>query len=214
MKYLRITYFIILILIFSNVIIYKELNSKINELNINNQLLQEQVSYLEEEKENSYIPRISMTYTDQGDYNKVLVVNECNLHALPIEDFGILRPIEANTAVPVLDTAISSDNNIWLYVETQPLDTPINYKGWIQESDIVRLTEENRYKAINVAVDEGTPVYEGYQVGHIKSTEHTILAVRTHGIIGKIHEEWVNLTVGGGRNIWVNKKDIIYPTIN
>lgn len=69
---------------------------------------------------------------DSGHYKKVLALNECNLYALPIQDYIILRPIEANTAVPVLDTVISSDNNIWLYVEVLALDTPMNYKGWIQ----------------------------------------------------------------------------------
>ena len=170
MKYPRVIYFVILLLVFSNVIFYIRLNSKIIELDRNNQILLEQVKYLEEEKDNSFKLPISMTYTDLG-YNKVLVVNKCNLHALPIKDFGVLRQIEANTAVQVLDMVISSDNNTWLYVETQPLDTPINYKGWIMESDIVPLTEENRYDAINVAVDEGTSVYEGYRVEHIKSTK-------------------------------------------
>lgn len=155
-----------------------------------------------------------MTYTDSGHYKKVLALNECNLYALPIQDYIILRPIEANTAVPVLDTVISSDNNIWLYVEVLALDTPMNYKGWIRESDIVRLTEENRYQARNVSVKEGMPVYEGYLVEHIKADEPEILGTETFGMIREIHEEWVNLAVGGGSNFWVNKKDINYPEID
>lgn len=204
----------ILILIFSNVIIYTKLNLKIHELNLNNQLLQEQVSYLEAEKKSSYKPRIFMKYTNQGAYNKVLVINECNLHALPIEDFGILRPIEANTAVPVLDTVISSDNKIWLYVEIPVLDTPINNKGWIMESDIVPLTEKNRYNAINVAVDKGKPVYEVFEFEKIKSIEPVILEVKIHGIIRETNEQWVRLACPGGQDIWVNKKDITFPPID
>lgn len=214
MKRLGIIYLILSLLVLTNIFTYTGFTTKIKELDTANRLLQEQVNQLEAEKKNNYKPQVSMTYTDYGHYNKVLVPKECHLNALPITDFVTIRLIEANTAVPVLDTVISNDNNIWFYVETLALDTPMNLKGWIRESDTVRYTDENRYEARNVAVEEGTPVYEGYLAEHIGATEPVILDIKKYGMIQKTHEEWVRLAAAGGWGFWVNKKDIIYPSVD
>jgi hypothetical protein len=71
--------------------------------------------------------------------SKRLIEEQCDLLALPVDNSFILRTIEDNTVVTVLDTAVV-DDLIWFYVSIPVFDTPNNYKGWIRKTDSVPYT--------------------------------------------------------------------------
>ena len=100
---------------------------------------------------------LSIAYQSYEDKQR-FVPKASQITALPIQDFKILRPIEANTVIQVLDAAQCQDQQLWLYVSVPVYDTPINFKGWIPESETVKLTEDN-VKLIqgDVFLKEGTP---------------------------------------------------------
>ena len=88
------------------------------------------------------INSVSMLFQDYKDKQR-FVPKESQIYALPIQDLNKLRTIEANTVIQVLDAAQCQDQQLWLYVSVPVYDTPINFKGWIPESETVKLTKDN-----------------------------------------------------------------------
>lgn len=119
---------------------------KITQLNEQISLLEKEIDDKNEEIEQlqidineiSDICYLSINYIENMD-SKRLIEEQCDLLALPVDNSFILRTIEDNTVVTVLDTAVV-DDLIWFYVSIPVFDTPNNYKGWIRKTDSVPYT--------------------------------------------------------------------------
>jgi hypothetical protein len=71
----------------------------------------------------------------------IIILTIVSVSSFLLNPFIKFRSILENTVVDVLDTA-DVKNVIWLYVSIPVYDTPINYKGWIKETDTVRYSKE------------------------------------------------------------------------
>ena len=141
-------------------------------------------------------------------------MKQSQIHALPIQNFKILRPIEANTVIHVLHAAQCQDNQLWLYVSVPAYDTPNNNIGWIPEPETVRLTKEN-VKQIkgDIFLKEGTPIYEVVEFNEINSATPTKTPYDIRGRIEKREGSFVYLMVSGGWYFWVEDKYLIFPKV-
>ena len=156
----------------------------------------------------------SITYTDYKFKNR-LVVNSVNPYIYPGETKLVQRTIDAYTLVRIIDSGVSGDGGSeqWLYVEFPVYDTPMDNHGWIKEKDTVELTKDNREKVRSrVSVKNGEDIYSVTSISEIpKATPKKAV-----NISGKIEEEkngYVRLSVAGGEEFWVEKKDIVYPEV-
>jgi hypothetical protein len=181
------------------------LNSRIQSLeneNVDLKLKLEQVNSL------------SMIYQDYEDKQR-FVPKESQIYALPIKDFNILRKVEENTIVQVLDAAQCHDQQLWLYVSVPVYDSPINYKGWIQESETIKLTKDNvKQVQGDVFLREGTPVYEVVKYDEISSSASTKISYDIRGRIKNKQGSFVYLMSPGGWYFWVEEKYLIFPTVD
>jgi len=181
------------------------LNSKIQSLENENTELRSKIDQVDS---------LSIAYQSYEDKQR-FVPKASQITALPIQDFKILRPIKANTVIQVLDAAQCQDQQLWLYVAVPVHDTPINFKGWIPESETVKLTEDN-VKLIqgDVFLKEGTPIYEVEQFKEIKSAASTNLTHDVRGRIEKRQETFAYLESPGGWYFWVEEKYLIFPKVD
>ena len=156
---------------------------------------------------------LSMTYQDYKDKLR-FVAKESMIYALPIQGYKILRSIEANTVIQVLDAAQCQDQRLWLYVSVPVYDSPVNYKGWIQESETVQLTEDNiKLVQGDLFIKEGTQIYEVDQYNQIQSTASTKTPYDVRGRIEKRQESYVHFMSPGGWYFWVEEKYLIFPVV-
>ncbi|EHQ90412.1 hypothetical protein [Desulfosporosinus youngiae] len=204
-KLLRILFFILIIVVLntgcSNQL---DLKSKIESLENENADLR---SKLEQ------VDSLSMAYQDYKDKQR-FVAKESLIHALPIQNYKIIRPIAANTVIQVLDAAQCQDQRLWLHVSVPVYDSPINYKGWIPESETVRLTENNiKLVQGDLFIKEGTPIYEVDQYNQIESTVSTKISHDVRGRIEKRQDSYVYFMSPGGWYFWVQEKYLIFPVL-
>lgn len=181
-----------------------QLNSKIESLENENSEFR---SKLEQ------VDSLSMTYQDYEDKQR-LVTKESVIYALPIQDYKRLRSIEANTVIQVLDAAQCQDQRLWLYVSVPVYDSPINHKGWIPESETVKLTEDNiKLVRGDVFLREGTPIYKVDQFNQISSTDATEISYDVRGRIENRQDSFVYFMSPGGWYFWVEEKYLIFPAV-
>jgi len=159
------------------------------------------------------INSVSMLFQDYKDKQR-FVPKESQIYALPIQDLNKLRTIEANTVIQVLDAAQCQDQQLWLYVSVPVYDTPINFKGWIPESETVKLTKDNiKQVQGDVSLKEGTPIYEVDQFNEISSATSTKITNNIRGRILKREGSFVNLMSPGGWYFWVEEKYLMFPKV-
>ena len=157
---------------------------------------------------------LSIAYQYYEDKQR-FVPKESQINALPITNFKLLRSIEANTVIQVLDAAQCQDQKLWLYVSVPVYDTPVNFKGWIPESETVKLTKDNvKLVQGDVLLKAGTPIYEVDQFNQIKSTTATKASNDDRGRIEKRQDSYVYFMSPGGRYFWVEEKYIVFPTVD
>jgi len=181
------------------------LNSKIQALENENKELRAKMDQ---------VNSLTIAYQDYRDKQR-LVPRESQIYALPIQDFRILRLIEANSVIQVWDAAQSNDQQLWLYVSVPAYDTPVNCKGWIPESETVKLTKENvKLVQGDVWVKEGTPIYEVDAFDKIKTATADRLDADTRGRITKRQGSFADLSVPGGMSFWVEEKYLIFPIVD
>lgn len=181
------------------------LNSKIQSLENENTELRSKIAQ---------VNTLSIAYQSYEDKQR-FVPKASQITALPIQDLKILRPIEANTVIQVLDAAQCQDQQLWLYVAVPVHDTPINSKGWMPESETVKLSKDN-IKLIqgDVFLKEGTPIYEVEQFNEIKSVASTNLTHDVRGRINQRQETFAYLDSPGGWYFWVEEKYLIFPKVD
>ncbi len=123
--------------------------------------------------------------------------------------------IKPNTVIEVLDAAECQDQGLWLYVSIPAYDTPINFKGWITESETIKLTKDNiRQVQQDLYLKEGTPIYEVSEFSKISLAASTKITHDLRGRILKREGSFVYLMSPGGRDFWVEEKYLIYPKID
>ena len=156
---------------------------------------------------------LSMTYQDYKDKQR-FVAKESMIYALPIQDYKIMRSIETNTVIQVLDAAQCQDQRLWLYAAVPVYDSPVNYKGWIPESETVRLTENNvKLVRGDLFIKEGTPIYETEEYNQIESIPSTKIFHEVRGRIEKRQDSYVYFMSPGGWYFWVEDKYLIFPVV-
>lgn len=159
------------------------------------------------------VDSLSITYQNYEDKQR-FVTKESVIYALPIFNYKIMRSVEANTVIQVLDAAQCQDQKLWLYVSVPAYDSPINFKGWIPESETVQLTEEN-IKLVHgdLFLKEGTPIYEVDRFDQIKSATSIKITYDIRGRIEKRQDSYVYFMSPGGWYFWVEEKYLIFPSI-
>jgi hypothetical protein len=180
----------------------EELESKI--LNLQNQIDDFQSS-----------PSISYyTY----EFDRRLVLNQLEAYMYPGSHAPkISRIIEPYTVIDILGSGIleTEGRELWLYVAFPVNDTPMDNRGWIREKDTVALTEENKVLVKNnVLLKKGTPIYEIDSPANIKESNPKMLLSDVFGRIDRDIDGYIYLECGGGWSFWVEKKYVVYPTIN
>ncbi|MDD2235139.1 MAG: hypothetical protein PHZ11_07470 [Desulfitobacteriaceae bacterium] len=184
-----------------------------NQTNLNSR-----IQTLENENKELYmkldqVNTVSMLFQDYKDKQR-LVLKESQIYVLPIQGLVQLRPIEPNTVIQVLDAAQCQDQQLWLYVSIPVYDTPINFKGWIPESETIKLTKDNiKQVQGDVYLKEGTPIYEVIGFNDISSSTSTKITNEIRGRILKREGSFVNLMSPGGRDFWVDEKYLIFPKV-
>lgn len=147
----------------------------------------------------------------QNKSSKRFVEKQCDLLALPIDSSLKFRPVSENTVVDVVDTA-SVNNVTWLYISIPVYDTPMNYKGWIRESDTVLYTKDKMNKVqSDVKVKIGEDTYEIENLEAIEAVKPKKAGILDHGRIMEKKEGYVKIQCSGGREIWVRESAVIYP---
>lgn len=159
------------------------------------------------------INSLSMLFQYYKDKQR-LVPKESQIYALPIQGLAKLHTIERNTVIQVLDAAQCQDQQLWLYVSIPVHDTPINFKGWIPESETIKLTKDNIGQVQgDISLKEGTPIYEVYEFNRISDTTSNKITHDVRGRILKREGSFVYLMSLGGWDFWVEEKYLIYPKI-
>ncbi|AFQ43808.1 hypothetical protein Desmer_1848 [Desulfosporosinus meridiei DSM 13257] len=93
-------------------------------------------------------------------------------------------------------------------------DSPINHKGWIPESETVKLTQDNvKQVQGDVYIKEGTPIYEVEQFNELNSVALNKTPKDVRGRIEKREGSFVNLMAPGGWYFWVEDKYLIFPKV-
>lgn len=196
----------------------KEEQSQLSKLEIENSLLKEQVANLIEERNNSQEVALngplSMAYVTY-DAKKRLVLKPSQILALPIKGAYILRPIQQNTVVTIFDAVTAqAQDGLWLYVEVPVYDSPSNMKGWIPEADTVALSKDNvQFVQSDLTVGIGTAVYEVYEFDKISTINPNYITSEMRGRLEEKRNGWARLSCPGGSDVWVQEKDLIYPTV-
>ncbi|AET67795.1 hypothetical protein Desor_2193 [Desulfosporosinus orientis DSM 765] len=182
-----------------------DLNNKIQSLEDKNKDFQ-----MELDKINS----LSILFEDYKDKQR-LVPKESQIYALPIQGLTKLHIIEPNTVIQVLDAAQCQDKQLWLYVSIPVYDTPINSKGWIPESETIKLTKANIGQVQgDISLKKGTPIYEVDEFNKISDASSTKITNDVRGRILKREGSFVYLMSPGGWDFWVEEKYLIYPKID
>jgi hypothetical protein len=126
-----------------------------------------------------------------------------------------LHTIEPNTVIQVLDAAQCQEQQLWLYVSIPVYDTPINFKGWIPESETVKLTKDNIEQVQgDVSLNKGTPIYGVDEFSKISAAASTKITNDVRGRILKREGSFVYLMSPGGWDFWVEEKYLIYSKID
>ncbi len=181
----------------------EELKNKINQLETELNARDRKINELQ----NTVLPILYM----QNKSSKRFVEKQCDLLALPIDSSVKFRPVSENTVVDVVDTA-SVNNVTWLYVSIPVYDTPMNYKGWIRESDTVLYTKDNMNKVqSDVKVKIGEDTYEIENLDAIGAVKPEKAGILDHGRIMEKKEGYVRIQCKGGRAIWAEESAVIYP---
>lgn len=226
MKNIKITFVIIfsLLLLFSwslfESILLRIDNSQLREA-LNNQNtqtdnLESKILTLQTQSKD-FSPSPSITYCTY-EFHRRLVIDQLEVYLYPgIESPKVSRTIEPYTVVDVLGSGFleTEGRELWLYVTFPVYDTPMDNRGWVRETDTVALTEENRTLVRNgVYLGKGTPIYEVTSSENIPGSRSTILVNDILGRIDRTTEGYVYIECGGGWSFWVEKKYLIYPTVD
>ena len=203
-SFLVLIFFLSIVVFISGCSAQANLNNKLQSLENENKELKLKLDQ---------INSVSMLFQEYKDKQR-FVPKESQIYALPIQDLNKLRPIEANTVIQVLDAAQCRDQQLWLYVSVPVYDTPINFKGWIPESETIKLTKDNiKQVQGDVSLKEGTPIYEVDQFNEISSATSTKITNNVRGRILKREGSSVNLMSPGGWYFWVEEKFLIFPNV-
>lgn len=185
-----------------------------DQINIKNKIQTLEDKNKELQMEMDKINSLSMLFQDYKDKQR-FVPKESQISALPIQGLTELHRIEPNTVIQVLDAAQCQDQQLWLYISIPVYDTPINFKGWIPESETVKLTKDNIGQVQgDMSLKEGTPIYEVDEFNKISDLTSTEITNDLRGRILKREGAFVYLMSPGGRDFWVEEKYLIYPKVD
>lgn len=219
---------LITILFFRYYLIIKEnikLSNNINELKNTNEILNEEINVCKAEinklKKDNEVNIDNKTNTElflinyiEYDYDIRFVEDKGHILSLPTENSLKLNSINTNSILYIFDAALV-ENETWLYVEIPVLDSPTNIKGWIKETDTVRLTENNvKNVQSNVTIVNRAKIYEVEDFEKISSTTYIRTDRYLSGRLEEKKEGYVRITLPGGNSVWVEEKYIKYPTID
>lgn len=191
------------------------LKEQIKELESDNGQLKGQVIQLRKELEENKYDLPVITYSTY-EYKKRYVPMDIKVLWFPLSNAPEVTMIPGNSVITVIDAGLSEKEGqeLWLYVEAPVYDSPMNYKGWIRESDTVELTKENQMNVqSDVKVKKGTPFYETYSFDSIATTKAQNLPYDAVGRITGKKDGMVRLNCPGGWDFWVSEKNIEYPPV-
>lgn len=190
----------------------KELSLENNALKSDAEKLKNEIQLINEEL--SLINNISICYIET-DKRKVIVKNKTSLLALPIDTLKERRKIEPYTVVKVIDE-VGCLGQAWYYVEVTVFDTPINVKGYIKVEDTDELNSEN-INEVKCPLDvlKGTTVYDiAYgNYDKVDITKKRTLDMDVSVKISDEKDEFFLVNGAGASEFWVNKEDVIYPSL-
>ncbi|SDG60557.1 hypothetical protein [Desulfosporosinus hippei] len=202
---------LVVLFIFLSVIIFIAGSSE--QINSNNRLVFLEKENKELQMKLEQVNSISMLFQDYKDKQR-LVPKESQIYALPINGLKKLNMIEPNTVIQVIDAAQCQNEQLWFYVSIPVYDSPINHKGWIPESETVKLTQDNvKQVQGDVYLKEGTPIYEVEQFNELNSVALNKTPNDVRGRIEKREGSFVNLMAPGGWYFWVEDKYLIFPKV-
>lgn len=163
------------------------------------------------ESKNS-INGLQLRYIDYT-YKKVLIKKEIALLGLPESTGPIINKISNNTVVKVLKSANVKDN-IWLYVEIPVFDTPVDFRGWVRESDTIQYTKE-QIKLVQspITIKPEEFIYDVDEFSQIQSNKPIKAKEDDWGRIEEKRNDYVRIECPGGRTIWVKESSIVYPEV-
>jgi cell division protein FtsB len=144
---------------------------------------------------NSELTELGMVFCSYK-YKTRFIEKNTNLLLSPYSKSLSIGIAKAGTVVNVLYTAsvdsnIDEDGDTWLLVQIPVYDTPMNYLGWIRESNTVEYTK-NKIKDVVREVKT-----KGGLRGEIMSKQGSM----------------VTLFLPGGDEITVDKNDVVYPKV-
>lgn len=156
---------------------------------------------------------LSINYVKYNS-KKRFIPKELPLLALPKKNSAELRCILANTVVEVEDAAYTENqDDLWLYVVVPVYDSPDSMKGWVKESDTLPFTKENQELVqSDVMIKKGVSIYEVESFEMISSA----VPLKSDGERGRLVEKregYAKILCPGGRDIWVEQKFIVYPSL-
>lgn len=221
MNYIKLIFkiCIILILLVMIVLVYRNNLSK-NEQIIKLQNRLEKLEYEIEEKDKKINELVDfkenfnfsggMLYIEPK-YKVRFIEKELKLLLLPYEKSYVLNIIEPNTLIKVNDL-VEVKGERWLNVTIPVYDSPMDFKGWVKESDTVPFTEEKEKKVqSDVSLKENTPYYEVSDVNEIIKDNIKKLPYDVNGRIEQNRNGFVLIEAPGGCFFGVEEKYVIYP---
>lgn len=91
-------------------------------------------------KKNNSLDSLVVKYV-LPQYNSGIIKLKCNLYLYPLDSSIVLLSLEKNSFIQIQDCA-EINNKLWVEVSL-PSSDRINSKGWIEESNIQWITDEN-----------------------------------------------------------------------
>jgi len=161
---------------------------------------------------------VSMSYVGLEQENtKVYIKEDLALKVLPYEAAETINLIPAKSVVDVLEkvyTEISEETGeliYWYYVILQVYDAPTNNRGWIQVRDSEVYEPGFKGEILSpITIHKGADTYKYFDAIN-SPDEATVLEVSTLGMITDQKEDYVLVTIGGGRSFWTLHSNITYP---
>ena len=202
---------------------YKHENDILSKkvLDLNN-LLEEKEKVIEENPFLKMKSISSLSYIALLEKESVVYIETgIDLKILPYDDAPSINKIQDNTLVNVKEKVSNTGNyddldTIWYRVSIPVYDTSSDYIGWVKLNQTKTYTKDNQKNLrdpISVKIGAvGSESYSGQPDFENKDITRVFDYKRT-GKIVKEQDDYVQLLFAGGQEIWVNKKDIVYPKI-
>ncbi|OEH84301.1 hypothetical protein BHU72_10835 [Desulfuribacillus stibiiarsenatis] len=189
----------------------QELENEILLKNAEIDVLKRDLHKLEEQDKSKQIVIDYVEYLEK----RRLVIDAVPLWGIPREESVYLNEVLSYSAVDVQSAAIVDGQDVWLFVRIPVYDSPMNYMGWIRESQTVKITEENVKQTLgDIYLKEGITIYEVPDADDISRNKASQVPFDLRGRIEQQEGEYTRIATSGGWRFWVKTELVEYPTID